>query len=183
MACSVYGSQYLLESLYNAGEADYALQLMTSDSKRIWLNMIRVGSSMTTEAWDEYFKPNLTWNHAWGSAPANITARKLMGIEAIEPSFRKFRISPQPGKLAFASIQVPCIRGEIQCDLTNNENEWKLIVSVPGNTQAEIWLPSHFTTVLINGHKEKAINEIQFADGARNVFALKSGVFKISAMK
>ena len=32
MACSVYGSQYLLEALYHAGEADYALQLMTSDS-------------------------------------------------------------------------------------------------------------------------------------------------------
>ena len=42
MACSVYGSQYLLEALYKAGEADYALQLMTSDSKRSWLNMIRV---------------------------------------------------------------------------------------------------------------------------------------------
>lgn len=182
MACSVYGSQYLLESLYNAGEADYALQLMTSDSKRSWLNMIRAGSSMTTEAWDEYFKPNLTWNHAWGSAPANITARKLMGIEAIEPSFRKFRISPQPGKLTFASIQVPCIRGAIQCELINNENEWQMNVSVPGNTQAEIWLPAHFTKVLINGHKEKAISKVQYAGESRNVYTLKSGVFTISAM-
>ncbi|NQV35010.1 MAG: hypothetical protein HQ515_20115, partial [Phycisphaeraceae bacterium] len=31
MACSVYGSQYLLEALYNAGEADHAMALMTSD--------------------------------------------------------------------------------------------------------------------------------------------------------
>jgi len=107
MACSVYGSQYLLEALYNAGEADHAMALMTSDSQRSWLNMIRVGSSMTTEAWDEYFKPNLTWNHAWGSAPANITARKLMGIEPIEATFSRFRISPQPGTLEKASITVP----------------------------------------------------------------------------
>ena len=49
---------------------------------------------MTTEAWDEFYKPNLTWNHAWGSAPANITARKLMGIEPLEPTFSKFKISP-----------------------------------------------------------------------------------------
>ena len=33
MACSVYGSQYLLESLYNAGEAEHAFDLMTSVSK------------------------------------------------------------------------------------------------------------------------------------------------------
>ncbi len=183
MACSVYGSQYLLESLYNAGEADHALQLMTSDSRRGWLNMIRVGSSMTTEAWDEYFKPNLTWNHAWGSAPANIIARKLMGIEAIEPSFKKFRISPQPGKLEHVSIKVPCIRGDIVCELTNKKNEWQMKVSIPGNSEAEIWLPSYFTKVKINGNDVKASNKVRYAGESRNVFLLKSGVFSITVKK
>lgn len=183
MACSVYGSQYLLEALYNAGEADYALQLMTSDDKRSWLNMIRVGSSMTTEAWDESFKPNLTWNHAWGSAPANITARKLMGIEPLEPSFSKFRICPQPGKLAKADIKVPCIRGAIKCDLINNENEWQMNVSIPGNTKAEIWIPSHFKMVLINGKNFRSINTVQYAGKTRNIYHLESGIYSISAIK
>jgi len=62
MACSVYGAQYLLEALYNAGEAEHALNLMTSESKRSWMNMLYMGSTMTTEAWDEYYKPNLTVN-------------------------------------------------------------------------------------------------------------------------
>ena len=35
--------------------------------------MIEVGSTMTLEAWDAKYKPNLTWNHAWGAAPANIS--------------------------------------------------------------------------------------------------------------
>lgn len=183
MACSVYGSQYLLEALYNAGEADHALSLMTSDSKRSWLNMIRVGSSMTTEAWDEFFKPNLTWNHAWGSAPANITARKLMGIEPTAPSFSKFRISPQPGKLANASIEVPCIRGAIKCDLINTENEWQMKVSVPGNSEAEIWLPAEFTKVLIDGKEVKSSRKEQFAGGERNVFEVKSGIFSVMAIR
>lgn len=183
MACSVYGSQYLLEALYKAGEADHALSLMTSDSKRSWLNMIRVGSSMTTEAWDEYFKPNLTWNHAWGSAPANITARKLMGIEPLEPSFSKFRIRPQPGKLSEASIEVPSIRGAIKCDLMHTESEWHMKVSVPGNSEAEIWLPAHFSKVLINGQEEMALGNEQFAGTERNVFKVKSGIFTIVAKK
>jgi alpha-L-rhamnosidase len=183
MACSVYGSQQLLESLYNAGEADYALSLMTSDDKRSWLNMIRVGSSMTTEAWDESFKPNLTWNHAWGSAPANITARKLMGIEPIEPSFSKFRISPQPGSLEKASIKVPSIRGSIACSLVNHKNSWEMEVSIPGNTEAEIWLPAEFTKVVLNGEEIKASGTKQFARGKRNIFKVKSGIYNISATK
>ena len=181
MACSVYGSQYLLEALYNAGEADHAMALMTSDDRRSWLNMIRVGSSMTTEAWDEYFKPNLTWNHAWGSAPANITARKLMGIEPVEATFKKFRISPQPGTLASASIRVPCIRGAIQCDLLNKDDQWHMKVSVPGNSSAEVWLPARLSKVNINGVNVTPIRKTPFAGGPRNVYAIESGRYRISA--
>jgi len=181
MACSVYGSQYLLEALYHAGEADHALALMTSDSKRSWLNMIRVGSSMTTEAWDEYYKPNLTWNHAWGSAPANITARKLMGIEPVEATFSRFRISPQPGKLEKASIKLPCIRGAITCELLNKTDQWRLTVSVPGNSQAEIWLPARFNRVRINGENVTPIRKTPFAGSTRKVYPLKSGLHSILA--
>ena len=43
MACSVYGAQYLLEGLYNAGEEDYAFSLLTSVNDRSWWNMIKTG--------------------------------------------------------------------------------------------------------------------------------------------
>ena len=181
MACSVYGSQYLLEALYRAGEADYALSLMTSDDKRSWMNMIRVGSSMTTEAWDDFFKPNLTWNHAWGSAPANIIARKLMGIEPLTPTFEKFRVCPQPGKLAHASIEVPCIRGPIKCDLNQSENGWQMKISVPGNSQAELWLPASFRTVEVNGSKVEPVRREKCSGAERNVFEMTPGNSNVTA--
>ena len=183
MACSVYGSQYLLESLYAAGEAEHAFDLMTSDGKRSWLNMLRVGSTMTTEAWDELFKPNLTWNHAWGSAPANITARKLMGIEPIEPAFGKFRICPQPGRLENASIRVPSIRGTISCSLKNNINLWAMQVSVPGNTEAEVWLPAEFSTIMIDEEQVVPSAIKNHPGGERNIIRLKSGKYSIIAKK
>jgi alpha-L-rhamnosidase len=80
MACSVYGAQYLMEAVYNAGEADYGLELMTATHDRSWYNMIRVGSTITMEAWDMKYKPNSDWNHAWGAAPANIIPRHLWGF-------------------------------------------------------------------------------------------------------
>jgi len=143
MACSVYGAQYLLEALYDDGQPQAALDLMRSDSRRSWLNMIRVGSTMTTEAWDEYFKPNLTWNHAWGSAPANIIARKLMGIEPLEPGYRKIRIRPQPGDLEWAEIRTPTIAGTVQCSWRHGPaGRFELDLTIPANTAGEVWLPS-----------------------------------------
>jgi hypothetical protein len=116
---------------------------MRSNSRRSWLNMIRVGSTMTTEAWDEYYKPNLTWNHAWGSAPANIIARKLMGIEPLEPGYRKIRIRPQPGDLEWAEIRTPTIAGTVQCSWRHGPaGRFELEVTIPANTAGEVWLPS-----------------------------------------
>ncbi len=142
MACSVYGAQFLLDALYDQNDADYALDLLTSTSPRSWYNMIRAGSTITMEAWDNKYKPNQDWNHAWGAAPANIIPRKLMGIEPLEPGFRKIRIKPQPGDLEHAKIKVPTIRGEVTVSFVNKAGEgFTLDVTTPANTIAEIYLP------------------------------------------
>ena len=137
MACSVYGAQFLLDALYNAGEAEAALRLLTSTTRRSWYNMLRIGSTITTEAWDDVFKPNQDWNHAWGAAAANIITRRLMGVEPLEPGFGRIRIKPQPGSLREAFIRVPTIRGAV----TVSYREGVLAVEVPANTEAEVWLP------------------------------------------
>jgi hypothetical protein len=141
MACSVYGAQYLLEALYAAGEAEYALSLMTSDSKRSWMNMLRVGSTMTTEAWDEFYKPNLTWNHAWGSAPANIVARKIAGIEPAAPGFARIAIRPQLSGLEHGDLKMPTPRGAVRVAWKSDGDALSFEVTVPANTSAEIVLP------------------------------------------
>ncbi|MCB0689930.1 MAG: alpha-L-rhamnosidase, partial [Saprospiraceae bacterium] len=139
----------LLEALFNAGESQYALDLITNDTKRGWLNMLRVGATMTTEAWDEYYKPNLTWNHAWGASPANIIVRKLFGIEPLEAGFSSFVLKPQPGSLKDLQIKAPTIRGSISCSLHVEDAQWNLHVSVPGNTTGYLVLPNP-NKILVN---------------------------------
>jgi alpha-L-rhamnosidase len=114
MACSVYGAQFLLEGLYSANEADYAFDLLTSTSDRSWWNMIISGSTITLEAWDFKYKPNLDWNHAWGAAPANIISRNMWGITPSKPGFKHVRIKPQLSKLSSGEIKVPTINGTIK---------------------------------------------------------------------
>lgn len=131
MACSVYGAQYLLEGLYDAGAAEYAMSLMTARTDRSWWGMIQQGSTMTLEAWAHCYKSNLDWNHAWGSVPANIIPRKLMGIEPIAPGFAKVRIAPQPASLTHAYLKFPTPKGPIEMNyqaLPDGQSSWEVII-------------------------------------------------------
>ncbi|QKZ13506.1 alpha-L-rhamnosidase C-terminal domain-containing protein [Spirosoma sp. KUDC1026] len=141
MACSVYGSQFLLDALYNAHESAYGLALMNSTAERSWYNMIRTGSTMTTEAWDTRYKPNQDWNHAWGAAPANIIVRKLMGVEPLTPAFETVQIKPQPDTLRQASLRVATLRGPIAVSFDNQPKRFRLRVTLPGNTNGVVYLP------------------------------------------
>jgi alpha-L-rhamnosidase len=141
MACSVYGSQFLLDAIYNAGGGDYGLSLLTSKTDRSWYNMIKVGSTITLEAWDNKYKPNQDWNHAWGAAAGNIISRKLMGIEPLTPGWTSFSVKPQIGSLTTATIDVPTIKGTITASYTQNEQSFEMHIRIPANTSAQIHLP------------------------------------------
>lgn len=141
MACSVYGSQFLLDAIYNAGDGDYGLSLLTSKTDRSWYNMIRVGSTITLEAWDNKYKPNQDWNHAWGAAAANIISRKLMGVEPLTPGWTTFCVKPQIGSLINASINVPTVKGTINVAYQQDEKHFEMNITIPANTVGQIYLP------------------------------------------
>lgn len=140
MACSVYGAQFLLDALYDAGEDQYALELMSATTQRSWYNMLRVGSTITMEAWDKVYKPNLDLNHAWGSAPANIIVRKLMGVEPLSPGSETIRIKPQQGDLRFADLTTTTLKGMVSVSCIKSDTENTISVFVPGATVAEVCL-------------------------------------------
>lgn len=163
MGCSVYGAQFLLDALYDAGEAGYALSLLTSTARRSWYNMLRIGSTITTEAWDNVYKPNQDWNHPWGAAPANVIVRKLMGVEPLEPGFGRFRIKPQPASLKSASLTVPTIRGDVAVAFENEPgSSFSLHVGVPANTTAEVWVPRLGKRPTVDGRAVRARRSGEF---------------------
>ncbi|ANI89632.1 alpha-L-rhamnosidase [Arachidicoccus ginsenosidimutans] len=159
MACSVYGAQFLLDALYSADDPDYALKLLTSMEKRSWYNMIRTGATMTTEAWDMEFKGNEDWGHAWGSAPANIIVRKLMGVTPLTPAFGTVQIKPQPGTLNRATLKVATLRGRVEVSFSQNVKSFHLETRLPANTHGIVYLPRHRTSdeLLRNGKRIVAI--------------------------
>ncbi len=155
MACSVYGSQFLLEGLYEAGEGQYALDLMRATNDRSWWNMIRSGSTIALEAWDMKYKPNSDWNHAWGAAPANIIPRFLWGIQPKVAGFGIVQIKPQMGNLKFSTIKVPTIHGPFKGEYRKVSDRLKTYkIELPANTVGEFTVSMAVDEVVqLNGEK------------------------------
>lgn len=176
MACSVYGAQFLLDGLYEAGEAEYAFSLLTATHDRSWYNMIKAGSTMTLEAWDIKYKPNLDWNHAWGATPANIIARNLWGIKPVAPGFEKALIRPQMSGLAHSEITLPTIKGPVHGRYVLNKNGSEIyFLSIPDSiAETEFVLPHGFSKVLINSHRHLI---------KKPVINLQPGDYKIELLK
>jgi len=146
MACSVYGAQFLMDSLFDHGAGDQAIALMLAPGDRSWRHMVEdTGTTLTLESWDQKYKPNQDWNHAWGAAPANLIPRKVLGVEPIEPGFSRALIWPRcagkSSKITFARGKVPSAKGPVDVDWKASPEQFCLSVELPAGMTAEIRLP------------------------------------------
>ncbi|WP_156254264.1 family 78 glycoside hydrolase catalytic domain [Pseudactinotalea terrae] len=139
MRMSVYGAQFLLEALCRAGRTDHAVALMTATGPNSWVNLIdRLGATIVPEAWDPARKPNMTFSHAWGSAPVNIVARWILGVRVESPGAAQIVVEPRPGPLARMRGTVPTIRGPVV--VAYDRAAGFLQVTVPPNVLARLAL-------------------------------------------
>lgn len=141
MACSVYAAQYLLESLFENGADREALDLITSTGDRSWRHMVESGTTITWEAWDQKYKPNQDWNHAWGAAPANLISRYILGVQPLRPGWEEILVKPHPGGLAWAEGVVPTPRGPVHVRWENGDI-FQLHVSLPPCVSARVEEPT-----------------------------------------
>ncbi len=179
MKCSVYGAQFLLDAVYEGENGAYGLERMTATDLRGWINMIRVGSTISLEAWDDRYKPNQDWNHAWGAAPANIIPRKLVGVEPVEPGFAKIRIKPQIANLKKVEARVPTIRGTVEIRINQTDN-YQLEANIPGNARADVYIPriSDEDVVTVEGQPVQNSFEVENKGAFWKIADVGSGVWR-----
>ncbi|MEM9525460.1 MAG: sulfatase-like hydrolase/transferase [Bacteroidota bacterium] len=180
MACSVYGAQYLMEALYEAGMEDYGLQMMADTiGDRNWYNMIREGSTVSMEAWGFKYKPNLDWNHAWGAVPANIIPRQLWGIQPKTPGYGVASIRPAMASLKKSTIKVPTLRGPILGSYEYVSGRKQIYtIELPANMVAEFSLKlKNNQAMSVNGKKAVlAFGSVQLLPG-KNVIEVNVNSF------
>ncbi len=141
MACSVYAAPYLMEALFANGADRRALELITAPTDRSWRHMVESGTTITWEAWDQKYKPNQDWNHAWGASPAYLLPRFVLGAEPTSAGWKQARICPQIGTLSFAKGRIPTPRGPITLSW-ENKSSFQMSLSLPEGMTARLDLPA-----------------------------------------
>jgi hypothetical protein len=152
MACSVYAAQYLMDGLFTHEAGTRAMELITAPTDRSWRHMVESGTTITWEAWDQKYKPNQDWNHAWGAAPANLLPRYVLGAEAGSPGWKQARIRPNTGTLSFAKGKIPTPLGPIEVGW-ENKSSFQMRLELPVGMTAKLELPASPASrgVSING--------------------------------
>ena len=137
---------YLLFALADHGYAKEAYQLLLTDTDPSWLYQIRHGATTMWEQWgsvqeDGTIKESSLNHYAYG-AIGDFFYRRICGLECIEPGYRRFRVKPVlGGNLTRAECRHESPFGEIKARWDIQENQFRLQVSVPFNTEAEVELP------------------------------------------
>ena len=157
MDCSVYAAQYLLEALFENGAEKTALALITADGDRSWKHMVNSGTTITWEAWDQKYKPNQDWNHAWGAAPANLLPPTSSVRGPPCPVGKRPPSAPAPGISTFAKGKVPTPRGPILIDWRIGDG-FVLDLTLPEGMGAMVDVPAAVGSkeVWVNGVKADA---------------------------
>jgi hypothetical protein len=141
MACSVYAAQYLLEGLFENDADATALGLIVAPTERSWRHMVESGATITWEAWDTRYKPNLDWTHAWGAAPANLLSRFVLGAQPLSPGWSRVVIRPHTGGLAFAAGKIPTPRGPLMVDWKRGAT-FTMTINPPPRVACHLELPA-----------------------------------------
>jgi hypothetical protein len=158
MRGSVYAAHYLLTALFEQGRDDAALALICAPGDRSWRHMVESGTTITWEAWDQKYKPNQDWNHAWGAAPAHLLPRYVLGCCHAEPGGRRIIVRPYVGRLKHASGRVPTPHGPAEISW-ESAAQFRLHLSLPPGVTARLELPAPAATsgVWIAHHPVEAL--------------------------
>jgi alpha-L-rhamnosidase len=140
MKCSVYAAQYLMEALFENGQDEAAIELILAENDRSWRHMAESGTTITWEAWDQKYKPNQDWNHAWGAAPANLLPRYILGARPLTPGWGTALIRPNTGGLSAAKGKVPTPHGPIFIEWKKSDT-FSLSLALPEGMGARVELP------------------------------------------
>jgi hypothetical protein len=150
MVCSVYCAAFLVKGLYDGGQGQAALNMLTTGTgDRSWLKMIEVGAGATMEAWNIGLKSNTSYSHPWAASPAFNVPSGLFGIKPLTAGYGTVGIKPTPGDLAWGTIKTPTVRGSVGAAFSQSGAGTTVVAAIPGNTRGTVSVPTAATAATV----------------------------------
>ncbi|WP_371800049.1 glycoside hydrolase family 78 protein [Streptomyces sp. NBC_01707] len=177
------GTPRLLPVLTSTGHTDVAYRLLVQRSFPSWGYQIDKGATTMWERWDS-IKPDgsfqdagmNSFNHyAYGSVGEWMYAN-IAGIAPAAPGFREILVRPRPGGgVTEAEGRYDSVRGPVITRWKLDDDGFRLALTVPANTTAEVWIPATEAAQVTHGTSEF----LRMEDGCA-VFAAGSGTHRFS---
>ncbi len=143
------GTPYLCHVLSENGYHDLAGKIVLQEDFPSWLYAVNMGATTVWERWNS-MNPDRTisdtgmtsFNHyAYGCVGEWLYGR-LCGIRAIAPGYKRSIIEPRPIEgIAWAEASVETVYGTLASRWEREENRYKVYVTIPANTMAQVILP------------------------------------------
>ena len=184
-ACSVYCAAYYLEALYDGGQAQAALNMLTSSTHTSYRYMMAQGAGSTMEAWNPAIKGNLSYSHAWATGPDFVIPEYLFGVTGTTPGWGHLLIQPQVANLTSGSVVMPTARGPVQVSFTHPAGgKFTLTVTIPATAQAQVALPGVAVgqQVLIDGTARMTTRATTASGAPVAVVSVGSGTHTVTTM-
>ncbi|MGW6057029.1 alpha-L-rhamnosidase [Streptomyces sp. NPDC055189] len=177
------GTPRLLPVLTATGHTDVAYRLLVQKSFPSWGYQIDKGATTMWERWDS-IKPDgsfqdagmNSFNHyAYGSVGEWMYAN-IAGIAPAAPGFRKILVRPRPGGgVTEAQGSFDALYGPVTTHWKTDSDGFRLTLTLPANTTAEVWIPADKRSQVAHG----AAEFLRMEDGCA-VFAASSGTHRFT---
>jgi alpha-L-rhamnosidase len=140
------GTPHVLDVLADAGEVALVYDLLDRSEYPSWGYMVSRGATTMWERWnsDTGDVAMNSYNHYAFGAIVGFLYRRIAGIDALRPGFKRARIQPLVnGRLKKAGATYDSSCGRFRTDWAKNQDgSFDLALTVPTNSSAEVHLPA-----------------------------------------
>jgi len=186
------GVGYLLPALTDNGQIEVAYDLLTQEEFPSWMYSIKHGATTIWERWDGWTEdkgfqtPSMnSFNHYSLGSVGEWMYRYMAGIEADPeaPGFKHAVIRPRPGgRIKWVKASYDSCYGTIGSEWQLEPNGvFKLQVSIPANTTADVYVPGD--AVLVGGAEAGGGTAGASKQDGCSVFRLGSGRYSFESVQ
>ena len=127
-----------------------------------WGTLLEEGYSTFRETWQIDELTSLC--HAFSATPTFDLSTEVLGVQVLETNVARLRVAPYPGDLAWARGTYPIPQGDVEVAWQVERGAFRLDLTIPQNTSAEVVLPGGRTALVGSGihvfqSKGKKIND------------------------
>lgn len=148
------GTPYILFALADNGQEEAAFKMLLNTKCPSWLYEVKSGATTIWERWDGLDENGecpisndgtdmmISYNHYASGAVGAFLYQRIVGIEAVDPGYKTFRVSPLVGGgLTWAEGSTHTPYGRIWSRWRMEKDRFYLEIEVPAGTSCIVALP------------------------------------------